>query len=251
MFGRQIFLKPVDNQRDQRRCNEFLRQFCANQGQRIPFTELSNVPSLRNDGLMLDLNLILVEDTDRVPPNNAYYRTNYGNAFNRYLLEYVRQMEERYLTMERELTRAKMLIPVITRNTAATHQTSQTDVNRTFFGPSPRTQYRKNREQINHVSSRRKHNNARKNKEFIAKNLVDTEWPKHRNSSQNFQSDIYPIKEPGIRPCRPRTLTSNSTAVCSMHNVAVILPQGSTQLTDFSKHRPVNPKVMHIKTYEF
>ncbi|XP_017792120.1 PREDICTED: uncharacterized protein LOC108574113 [Habropoda laboriosa] len=256
MFGRQIFLEPVDNERDQRRRDEFFRQFCVNQRRGIPFTELTNIPSLRNDGLMLDLNLILVDDTDRVQPNNLYFRTNYGNALNRYLLEYVRQMEERYLAMERELTRTKMLIPVMTRNFGAVHQTSQTDVNRKqssfvkyehIFGTSPRNQYRKNQEQVNHVSSRRKHHTTRKNKDLIAKTLLDTDWTKQKNPSQNSQNDIYPIKEPGSHSCRPRTLTSNSTAVCSMHNVAVILPQGSTQLTNFSRHGQLNSKVMHTE----
>ncbi|KOC63278.1 hypothetical protein WH47_04727 [Habropoda laboriosa] len=258
MFGRQIFLEPVDNERDQRRRDEFFRQFCVNQRRGIPFTELTNIPSLRNDGLMLDLNLILVDDTDRVQPNNLYFRTNYGNALNRYLLEYVRQMEERYLAMERELTRTKMLIPVMTRNFGAVHQTSQTDVNRKqssfvkyehIFGTSPRNQYRKNQEQVNHVSSRRKHHTTRKNKDLIAKTLLDTDWTKQKNPSQNSQNDIYPIKEPGSHSCRPRTLTSNSTAVCSMHNVAVILPQGSTQLTNFSRHGQLNSKVEdHMQT---
>lgn len=72
MFGRQIFLEPVDNQRNHR-YNEFLRQFSANQGHGVPFVDLLNVPSLRNDGLMLDLNFILVEDNDHGQPNNLHF----------------------------------------------------------------------------------------------------------------------------------------------------------------------------------
>lgn len=74
MFGRQIFLDPTNSQRDQRRRNELLQQFAANQGHGIPFNELTAIPSLRNDGLMLDLNFVLFEDVNRIQPNNVYYR---------------------------------------------------------------------------------------------------------------------------------------------------------------------------------
>lgn len=68
MFGRQIFLKPVDNQHDERR-NDYIRQLSPSQGHGIPFTELISVPYLRNDGLMLDLNFIFIDD-DHVQSNN-------------------------------------------------------------------------------------------------------------------------------------------------------------------------------------
>lgn len=75
MFGRQTFLESVADQHEQRRRNEFIRQLVANQRQRIPFTELASIPSLRNDGLTFDLNLIVFEDTDHLQPNDAYFRT--------------------------------------------------------------------------------------------------------------------------------------------------------------------------------
>lgn len=74
MFGRQTFLEPVDNQYNERR-NEYIRQFFANQRQGVPFNSLVNIPSLRNDGLMFDLNFILLEDNDHGQPNNLYLRT--------------------------------------------------------------------------------------------------------------------------------------------------------------------------------
>ena len=76
MFGRQIFLKPVDNQHDERR-NDYIRQLSPSQGHGIPFTELISVPYLRNDGLMLDLNFIFIDD-DHVQSNNLnnlYFQT--------------------------------------------------------------------------------------------------------------------------------------------------------------------------------
>ncbi|XP_006618642.1 uncharacterized protein LOC102673251 [Apis dorsata] len=253
MFGRQIFLKPVDNQHDERR-NDYIRQLSPSQGHGIPFTELISVPYLRNDGLMLDLNFIFIDD-DHVQSNNLnnlYFQTNRGNISNRYLLEYIRQMKERYLFMERELTRARMLIPVISRNTNAVHQSAQTDINWNecsltkyghFLGTSSKNQYKKNPEQIN-VSSRRKHYTMKRNKEnSIRKTLTESDWMKHRISSQNLQNDIYPIKEPDSNTFQPRSLTSNSTTVCSMHNIAVILPQDSIQLNDLSKHKQVESKI--------
>ncbi|XP_017755230.1 PREDICTED: uncharacterized protein LOC108547292 [Eufriesea mexicana] len=251
MFGRQIFLEPVDNQRNHGH-NEFIRQFSANQRNGIPFAEVLNVPSLRNDGLMLDLNFILVEDNDHGQPNNLYFRTNRGNIPNRYLLEYIRQMEERYLIMEKELTRAKMLIPIITRNTNVVHQSSQTDVNWKqcsltkyghFLGTSSKNQYKKNQDQMN-VSSKKKYYTTKRNKDSVDKFLTDSNWIKHRNLSQNLQNDIYPMKEPDSNEFRSesKTLTNNSTAVCSIHNIAMILSQNSTQLTNLSSHEQTNFK---------
>lgn len=74
MFGRQIFLELMDNQRNQRR-NEFIRRLSANQGHGISFNELVNIPSLRNDGFLFDLNFILLEDNDYGQPNNLCFRT--------------------------------------------------------------------------------------------------------------------------------------------------------------------------------
>ncbi|KAK1132482.1 hypothetical protein K0M31_013866 [Melipona bicolor] len=192
MFGRQIFLEPVDNQYNERR-NEYIRQFSANQRQGVSFNSLVNISSLRNDGLMFDLNFILLEDNDHGQPNNLYLRTNPGNISNRYLLEYIRQMKERYLIMERELTRTKMLIPVIMRNTNTIHQSSQTDVNWKqcsltkyghLLGTSSKNQYKRNQEQIK-ISPRRKHY-MKKNKHSISKILGDPDCMKYKNSSQVF-----------------------------------------------------------------
>ena len=61
---------------------------------------------------------------------------------------------------------------------------------------------------------------------------------------QNLQSDIYPIKEPDSDSFQSRILiNNNSTAVCSMHNIAMILPQDSTQLIDSSRYKTTNSKV--------
>ncbi|XP_026671086.1 uncharacterized protein LOC108626991 [Ceratina calcarata] len=248
MFGRRIFLEPVDNHHDQRRRNEFIRQLSANQRHGIPFTELTSIPlptSSRNDGLMLDLNFILMDDSDRIRSNNnLYLQTNYGNASNHQLLEYIRQMEERYMAMERELARTKMLIPALMRGFNVVHQSSQTDVNwkeyslakyGNVFGSCSRNQYKNNQEQINAL--RRKHYTSRKNKDSFGKTFADTDWMKYKNSSQNFQNDVYPIKEPD-NLYQSKNLSSNSTAVCSMRNVAVILPNDSAQLNDFAKDDP-------------
>ncbi|KAK9306041.1 hypothetical protein QLX08_003109 [Tetragonisca angustula] len=249
MFGRQTFLEPVDNQYNERR-NEYIRQFSANQRQGVPFNSLVNIPSLRNDGLMFDLNFIFLEDNDHGQPNNLRTLVNPGNISNRYLLEYIRQMKERYLIMERELTRTKMLIPVIMRNINTIHQSSQTDVNwkqcsLTKYGhlleTSSKNQYKRNQEQIK-ILSRRKHY-MKKNKDSISKILGDPDCMKYKNSSQNQQNDIYPIKEPDTNTFQRRILTGNSTAVCSMHNIAVILPQDSTQLTNSLEYKQTNSKV--------
>lgn len=74
MFGRQIFLEPVDNQYNERR-NEYIRQFSANQGQGVSFNSPVNIPFLRNDGLTFDLNFLLLEDNDHGQRNNLYLRT--------------------------------------------------------------------------------------------------------------------------------------------------------------------------------
>lgn len=60
---------------------------------------------------------------------------------------------------------------------------------------------------------------------------------------QNLQNDIYPIKEPDSTSFQSRILINNSTAVCSMHNIAMILPQDSAQLTDPSRYKTTNSKV--------
>lgn len=55
-----------------------------------------------------------------------------------------------------------------------------------FLGTSSKSQYKKNPEQIN-VSSRRKHYIMKRNKEnSIRKTLTDSDWMKHRISSQVF-----------------------------------------------------------------
>ena len=64
---------------------------------------------------------------------------------------------------------------------------------------------------------------------------------------QNQQNDIYPIKEPDTNTFQRRILTGNSTAVCSMHNIAVILPQDSTQLTNSLEYKQTNSKVFDIE----
>ncbi|XP_076667385.1 uncharacterized protein LOC143368491 [Andrena cerasifolii] len=261
MFGRQIFLESVSDQHDQRRRNELYRQLLGNQGHGTPITDLTNIPSPRNDGLTLDLNLIVVEDTDRLQPSDLYTRTqqtNCGHAPSRYFLDYIKQMEERYVAMEQELTRTKMLIPGIARNTAPVHETSQTGVNwegcslakygQPFGTPSgnrstgPNVCEIRNQERIN-VSSRRKHHTARRSNDSIGRTLNDISWTERENPYQNLQGDMYPIKGPGERACRPRALNNNLTAVCSTHNVAVILPQDSTPLTDVSRHNRNDSKV--------
>ncbi|XP_053985513.1 uncharacterized protein LOC128879959 [Hylaeus volcanicus] len=156
-------------------------------------------------------------------------------------------MEERYAVMERELTRTKMLIPGTTRNAISVHRTSQTDVKwkecslakrcgHPYGTPSGnqgknvKAREIRDQERIN-VSSRRKHYNERKNGDSTSRILDDIDWTMRRNSSRNFRGDIYSIKDPINHLCRPRTLNNNSTAVCSTHNVAVILPQDSTHST--------------------
>lgn len=55
-----------------------------------------------------------------------------------------------------------------------------------FLGTSSKNQYKKNPEQIN-VSSRRKHYTMKRNKEnSIRKTLTESDWMKHRISSQVF-----------------------------------------------------------------
>ncbi|XP_034192881.2 uncharacterized protein LOC117610064 [Osmia lignaria lignaria] len=201
MFGRQIFLDSMANQQQQRRRNELLRQFLENQRHETPFTELA-IPSLRNDGLTLDLNFILLEDADRVQPNEMCLRTN---SSNRHLLEYIRQMEERYIAMEKELTRTKMLIPTIPRNTKVIHQMSQTDidwekfslVNKYLSGSPLGNQCKKNEEKTN-VSFRRKNHSTKKNKDSNGKTFGDIDWTKNKSFSQNPQNDVYPIKEDSV-----------------------------------------------------
>lgn len=71
---------------------------------------------------------------------------------------------------------------------------SQTDVNWKhrslrkyghFFETVPRNQYKKNQEQIN-VSSRRKRHTMKKDKDSINETFDDTDWKKYRKSSQVF-----------------------------------------------------------------
>ncbi|XP_076637364.1 uncharacterized protein LOC143349755 [Colletes latitarsis] len=154
-------------------------------------------------------------------------------------------MEERYAAMERELMRTKMLVPAMTRNTIPVHRMSQTDVNwkecslaknREYSYGTPsgnqgknlvNTREIRNQERMN-VSSRKKNYNARKNKDSTNRILDNVDWTKRQISSQHFQDDMYPIKDPSDHTCGPRTLNNNSNMVCSTHNVAVILPQEST-----------------------
>ncbi|XP_076166275.1 uncharacterized protein LOC143146149 [Ptiloglossa arizonensis] len=156
-------------------------------------------------------------------------------------------MEGRYAAMERELTRTKMLVPMMARNAIPVHRMSQTDVNWKECtlakrwghsygilagnqGKNINGRDARNQERIN-VSSRRKHQSARKGRESSNRITDDTDWTKRRNSGQYFQEDIYPIKDSNNHTCRPRTLNNNSTAICSTHNVAVILPQDSSHST--------------------
>ncbi|XP_076657142.1 uncharacterized protein LOC143361546 [Halictus rubicundus] len=246
MFGRQIFLESVDDRSEQWRRNECLRQLLAARAQQgTPIAQLARVPFSRNDGFTLDLNFIVLDD--------PYLRTPRINTTDQYLLEYIRQMEERYAAMERELTRTKMLLPLIPRNTVPLRQASQTDWKEcslakkygcngaNSLGSQRETTVRSrdalNREKMN-VSSRRRHH-ARRGRDSI---VDHTNWRNCRNTFQNSQNDVYPIRDPGSRSCRPKILNNDSTAVCSTHNVAVILSQDSTPLTDDSRRDQTVPR---------
>ncbi|XP_076234952.1 uncharacterized protein LOC143179540 [Calliopsis andreniformis] len=158
-------------------------------------------------------------------------------------------MEERYMTMERELIRTKMLSPMITRNVIPVHQKSQTDVNwgecclAKKYGNSceisSRSEYRNVKEckirNQERILPRKKHHTSKKSRNSIDKTLNDIDWTKYRNSFQNLQDDMYPSRISVNHTCRPNALNNNSTAICSTHNVAVILPEVPTQSTDISK----------------
>ncbi|XP_015439691.1 PREDICTED: uncharacterized protein LOC107194564 [Dufourea novaeangliae] len=257
MFGRQIFSEPVDDHSEQRRRNEYHRRLLANRTYGTPCNELTRIPCFTNDGLTLGLNFIVFEDIARTQPHDLYLRahqTACRTASSQYLLEYIRQMEERYAAMERELTRTKMLLPIASRNTFPVHQTAQTDVNRKEcclarkYGhtatnlPGNRGENPRNHERMN-FSSRRKQHVAKKVRDSTGKIVDDTNWTKSRNFFQNSYDDIYPMRDPGNQSCRPKTLNSNSTSVCSTHNVAVILPQDSIKLTNVSRGEQNSSKV--------
>lgn len=76
MFGRQISLEPVNDQTEQWRRNECLRQLLAARAIQAPsFAQLTRAAApLRNDGLTFDLNLILLDDTGCVQPADLYLR---------------------------------------------------------------------------------------------------------------------------------------------------------------------------------
>ncbi|KZC06386.1 hypothetical protein WN55_10296 [Dufourea novaeangliae] len=255
MFGRQIFSEPVDDHSEQRRRNEYHRRLLANRTYGTPCNELTRIPCFTNDGLTLGLNFIVFEDIARTQPHDLYLRAHQTTASSQYLLEYIRQMEERYAAMERELTRTKMLLPIASRNTFPVHQT--TDVNRKEcclarkYGhtatnlPGNRGENPRNHERMN-FSSRRKQHVAKKVRDSTGKIVDDTNWTKSRNFFQNSYDDIYPMRDPGNQSCRPKTLNSNSTSVCSTHNVAVILPQDSIKLTNVSRGEQNSSKVTYI-----
>ncbi|XP_076283201.1 uncharacterized protein LOC143210325 [Lasioglossum baleicum] len=245
MFGRQIFLESVDDRSEQWRRNECLRQLLATRAQQgTPSAQLTRVPFSRNDGFTLDLNFIVLDD--------PYLRTPRISTTDQFLLEYIRQMEERYAAMERELTRTKMLLPLMPRNTAPPRQTTnwkECSLAKKYGCNGANSSGRQrettvgsqdalNREKIN-VSTRRRHH-ARRGRD----STVDhANWRNCRNTFQNSQNDVYPIRDPGSHLCRPKILNNDSTAVCSTHNVAVILPEDSPPLAHDSRrdqtlHRP-------------
>nr|XP_012150335.1 PREDICTED: LOW QUALITY PROTEIN: uncharacterized protein LOC100882452 [Megachile rotundata] len=286
MFGRQIFLDSMNNESQQRRRNELLRQYLENQRHGTPFTELA-IPSLRNDGLTLDLNFILLEDADRVRSNEMCFRTlvqenkqlrqifaelllNYSltyfnnrrNACNRHLLEYIRQMEERYVAMEKELIRTKMLIPVITRNSKVVHQMvittryryfyySQTDMNWEGFSiankygspwENPCNKY----QESTNVSLRKKNHSTKRSKELNGKTFGDIDCTK-KKISQNPQNDIYSMKHSTNNFYRDKTLINNSNAAYVTHKAPVFLPQTSIRSMNVFKCDKMNSKVTLIK----
>ncbi|XP_078036170.1 uncharacterized protein LOC144469598 [Augochlora pura] len=239
MIGRQLFLESVDDQSEQWRRNECLQQLVAMRTQQaLPIAQLTRMPLSRNDGLTLDLNLIVLDD--------PYLRTSRINTHDQYLLEYIRQMEERYMAMERELTRTKMMLPLIPRITIPVHQSANVKWKECSLAnkygsnagnPSggrrepvvgARNFNNQNREKTN-VYWRRKHH-ARQGMD----STVDyTNW---RNCRNSFQNDVYPIRDPTSHACRPKMWNNNSTAVCSAHNVAVILPRGPASPPNVSRH---------------
>ncbi|XP_076392518.1 uncharacterized protein LOC100882452 isoform X1 [Megachile rotundata] len=242
MFGRQIFLDSMNNESQQRRRNELLRQYLENQRHGTPFTELA-IPSLRNDGLTLDLNFILLEDADRVRSNEMCFRTN---ACNRHLLEYIRQMEERYVAMEKELIRTKMLIPVITRNNKAVHQMSQTDMNWEGFSiankygspwENPCNKY----QESTNVSLRKKNHSTKRSKELNGKTFGDIDCTK-KKISQNPQNDIYSMKHSTNNFYRDKTLINNSNAAYVTHKAPVFPPQTSIRSMNVFKCDKMNSK---------
>ncbi|XP_033324295.2 uncharacterized protein LOC117219327 isoform X2 [Megalopta genalis] len=244
MFGRQLFLESVDDRNEQWRRNECLRQLVTMRTQQgPPIAQLTRMPLSRNDGFTLDLNLIVLDD--------PYLRAPRINTTDQYLLEYIRQMEERYAAMERELTRTKMMLPLISRNTVSAHQSANVNWKECSLankygsnaGKSSESRrgtivgardFNQNRERTNVFSRRMRH--ARQE---VDSTVDRTNW---RNCGNSFQNDVYPIRDPASHGCRPRTWGNNSAAVCSTHNVAMIIPQDPISPPNVSRHDQTRPR---------